>query len=328
MRKYIVITSIFEPTEAVIDFSRKEDYQLVVVGDKKSPSDWQCDRVIFLSVGQQDKSGFDLHIPYNHYCRKMFGYLYAIMNGADVIIDTDDDNIPESNWGFPEFSGKYPLIPENLGFINIYELYTKQKIWPRGYPLRFINKSGVIPGGGNSQQKVEVGIWQGLANGDPDVDAVYRLTNNRICNFENRGLRVLGKNTITPFNSQNTAFRKELFVLLYLPSFVTFRFTDILRGLIAQPIMWLYGYYLGFTDATVMQKRNPHDYLKDFESEIPMYLWSEKIHELVSVSLSINRSIDDNLYNAYKILHKEGIVRSQELRALESWLKEYKRSCK
>lgn len=35
MKKYIIITSIFKPTEAVEKFSRNEDYQLIVVGDKK-----------------------------------------------------------------------------------------------------------------------------------------------------------------------------------------------------------------------------------------------------------------------------------------------------
>ena len=102
MRKFIVITSIFEPTEAVIEFSRQKDYQLVVVGDKKSPSNWHCDNVVFLSIEQQESIGFKLnrHLPYNHYCRKMFGYLYAFSNGADIIIDTDDDNIPKLNWVF------------------------------------------------------------------------------------------------------------------------------------------------------------------------------------------------------------------------------------
>ena len=69
-----------------------------------------------------------------------------------------------------------------------------------------------------------------------------------------------------PYNTQNTATRKELFPLLYLPAYVTFRFTDILRGLIAQPIMWLYDYHLGYSGATVTQKRNAHDYFEDFQS--------------------------------------------------------------
>ena len=41
---------------------------------------------------------------------------------------------------------------------------------------------------------------------------------------------------------------------MYLPTFVTFRFTDILRSYVAQPIMWNAGYRLGFTNATVTQK--------------------------------------------------------------------------
>ena len=36
MKKTIVITSIFNPTEAVFGFSKMDDYQLIVVGDKKT----------------------------------------------------------------------------------------------------------------------------------------------------------------------------------------------------------------------------------------------------------------------------------------------------
>ena len=325
MRRFIVITSIFEPTEAVIEFSRQKDYQVIVVGDKKTPSSWHCNNVIYLSVSEQEDLGFKLtrDLPYNHYCRKMLGYLYAISEKADVIIDTDDDNIPRPGWGFPEFTGSYPQIPENLGFVNIYELYTSQKIWPRGYPLRHIKKASSIPHEKISNQEVKVGIWQGLANEDPDVDAVYRLTSDQLCIFEDNGPYVLDRGTVTPINSQNTAFLKELFVLLYLPSLVTFRFTDILRGLVAQPIMWQCGYRLGCTNATVTQERNPHDYMKDFESEIPMYLYSERIVELVSASISGDQSIEDNLYAAYLGLNKAGIVCKEEINCLEAWLIDY-----
>ena len=103
--KYIIITSIFQPTKAVKAFAKLKDYQLIVVGDKKSPKNYNCDNVTFLSIEDQKKFDYPIlnDLPYNHYCRKMIGYLYAIQNGAEIIIDTDDDNIPYENWNFPDF---------------------------------------------------------------------------------------------------------------------------------------------------------------------------------------------------------------------------------
>src|SRR5258708_6422921 len=232
MKKTIVITSIFDPTEAVVSFSRMKDYELIVVGDKKTPENWQCENVQYISIAQQEKSGFELAktLPYNHYCRKMIGYLIAIQNGAEYIVDTDDDNIPKENWVFPEFENKFDCTPENNGFINIYQLYTRQKIWPRGLPL----------------------------------------------------------------------------------------------NLIAKPIMWLYNYKLGFINATVVQKRNPHDYMKDFISEIPMYEHCEKVIELVSGAISVSESIETNLYNAYKALLEKNIVSEKEMETLQAWLADWK----
>lgn len=323
--KFIVITSIFEPTEAVIKFSRQDDYDLIVIGDKKSPPRWQCDSVIYLSVEQQEFLGFELirHLPFNHYCRKMIGYLYAISINAEIIVDTDDDNIPLHHWHFPEFSGKFNCIPKDMGFINIYELYTDQKIWPRGYPLRLVRRANTLDRSIIFEKQATVGVWQGLANEEPDVDAICRMVSDQICIFEDNGPYVLDVRTVSPFNSQNTAFVKDLFVLLYLPSFVTFRFTDILRGLVAQPIMWLHGFRLGFTNATVKQVRNPHDYMKDFESEVPMYLHSEAIIDLVASSISASRSIGENLYNAYNCLHRQDIVCKREMKCLEAWLTDF-----
>lgn len=323
MKKFIVITSIFPPTEAVLAFSKMNDYQVIVVGDKKTPYDWHCNNVDFISVAQQNDLEYELTevLPFNHYCRKMLGYLKAAKNGADYIIDTDDDNIPKEEWCFPEFDAYYDCISENLGFVNIYQLFTKEIIWPRGLPLNLINKQFELDKN-LTKENCKIGIWQGLADEDPDVDAIYRLTNDKMCFFEKREPVVLNRGTISPFNTQNTIFRKELFALMYLPTHVTFRFTDILRGLVAQPIMWLYGYKPGFTNATVIQKRNPHDYMKDFISEIPMYQYCERVVELVSQTISVSNSIESNLYNAYNSMLKESIVCDKEMITLETWLRD------
>ena len=321
--KTIVITSIFNPTDAVISYSKMNNFKLIVVGDKKTPANWYCNNVDYISAIDQEKLDFKLAkiLPYNHYCRKMLGYLKAIQIGSDYIIDSDDDNIPKDNWCFPEFENKFDCISDNKGFINIYQLFTKQKIWPRGLPLNLIGKQFDL-------EKLlkfkdcKIGIWQGLADSDPDVDAIYRLTDDTPCYFNEPEPVVLGKGSVSPFNTQNTIIRKELFALMYLPAFVTFRFTDILRGLVAQPIIWLLDYQLGFIKATVLQKRNPHDFMIDFISEIPMYQHCEKVVDIVSNSISSSESIEGNVYNAYKSLFAENIVCEKEMQTLEFWLKD------
>lgn len=325
MKKTIVITSIFNPTESVLKFSALPDYEIIVVGDEKTPAEWNCEGVDYVSIDNQNEMPFELRkaLPTNHYCRKMLGYLKAISSGADVIIDTDDDNIPKHDWAFPDFEGDFASVAGDKGFVNIYQMFTDQKIWPRGLPLDLITKSFELDSS-LTTEKCNVGVWQGLADEDPDVDAIYRLTSDIPCYFDEREPVVLQKGSVCPFNTQNTAIRKELFPLMYLPTYVTFRFTDILRGLIAQPIMWLYDYHLGFINATVVQKRNPHDYIKDFESEIPMYQHCREVIELVSNSISSSESIEDNLYNAYKSLLKANIVCDQEMVNLKAWLKDIK----
>lgn len=322
MKKFIVITSIFKPTEAIEAFARLQDYQLIVVGDRKSPPDWKHERCTYLDVeGQVDLlRGLAEAIPFNHYGRKMMGYVYAMRQGADVIIDTDDDNIPYADWNFPGFGGSFTTSREDLGWVNIYHHFSQQPIWPRGLPLRNIRDSRDKLQWQEQANRVNVGIWQGLADEDPDVDALYRLTSDVPCIFEKKDPVVLEKGTTCPFNSQNTAIRKELFPLLFLPSFVTFRFTDILRGIIAQPILWQQGYRLGFTSATVVQKRNVHDYFRDFESEVPMYLHTERSLEAVTAAMR-QGNVTDNLLSAYEALLKINIVEPREMKVLEEWLK-------
>lgn len=321
MKNAIVITSIFQPTEAVVAFSQMPDYQLIVVGDKKTPENWHCENVRYLSLPEQEKMDFRLAkiLPVNHYCRKMLGYLEAMQGGASCIVDTDDDNLPKKNWHFPAWEGQYERLTGNMGFVNIYQLYTSDKIWPRGLPLNLINQTFELEKS-LTRQDCRIGVWQGLADEDPDVDAIYRLTNNALCYFSDRKPVVLAAGTICPFNTQNTMIRRELFALMYLPTYVTFRWTDILRGLVAQPIMWLYDYQLGFTNATVVQKRNPHDYVKDFLSEVPMYEYCEKVIELTDAAISGRQSIAANLFNAYSSLLKSNIVGKLEMNTLEAWL--------
>ena len=322
-KQFIIITSIFSPTKAVEEFSKKENFKLVVIGDKKTPERWKADNTFFISVEDQNQLSFQINdlLPFNHYSRKNIGYIHAIKNGAEVIIDTDDDNIPYDNWSFPDFEGNYPEVKDRNDYVNIYSYYAEQKIWPRGLPLDLINSSSVnIVSKELVNQDSKIGVWQGLADGEPDVDAIYRLVDNTPCAFQKNGNIVLPKNTISPFNSQNTAFRKELFPLLYIPTTVTMRFSDILRGLVAQPIMWFYGYKLGITEATVYQERNEHDFVKDFIEEIPCYIKGKEVIDIVKKAIKQEHTVSQNLYFAYEALYKNEIVKHEELLVLKAWI--------
>lgn len=325
-KKFIVITSIFSPTEAVKKFANIDGWHLIVVGDKKSPSDWKLPNVTFLGPEDQLKLGYEIldKLPWNHYCRKMVGYLYAIEQGADLIAESDDDNIPYDSWPELPDSIAMPKLISGSKFVNIYKFFTNEPVWPRGYPLnRILESEDTIQKEGSDK----VGIWQFLADEDPDVDAIYRLTNNKPIYFsrENISFLALDKGTVSPFNSQNTIFTKELFPLLYLPSYVTFRFTDILRGLVAQPLMWTTDMRLGIGPATVIQKRNPHDYLRDFESEIPVFLHSEKVIDILSSLNLEGEQLADALLIAYEELLKEEIVKPEETELVSRWVNDIKR---
>jgi hypothetical protein len=319
--RFIVVTTINPPSRAIEAYASLRDWQLVVVGDRSTPSSWQCRGAIYLSPSDQKKLGLRVAklTPWNHYCRKMIGYLYAMSQGAVLIADTDDDNIPLANWGCLPFEGEFPTV-FGEGFKNIYKFFTDEFVWPRGYPLQHLLADRSTDELRTARSKV--GVWQFLANGDPDVDAIYRMVFGKRINFRQNPAIVLGENLVSPFNSQNTFFTKEMFPLLYLPGYVSFRFTDILRSLVAQPIMWNCGCRLGFGPPTVRQERNPHDHLKDFESEIPVYLYSEKIVDSLREAIKRRVSIEDSIMIAYRVLLRNGIVKKQEIGLLKAWIED------
>jgi hypothetical protein len=319
--QFVVVTSIFDPTSAVQTLAELDAWELVVVADEKTPRDWFVEGARLLAVERQRDLPYRLAglLPWNHYARKTLGYLYAIEAGAQLIWDTDDDNLPRAGWQLPTFAGEYYVL-SGTRYVNVYTLFSDQHVWPRGYPLsRLLEEASPI----GARRQVDVGIWQFLADGDPDVDAIYRLTDNRPIVFDQRPPVVLDSGSVCPFNSQNTVFRREVFPLLYLPSYVTFRFTDILRGIVAQPILWKYGYRLGFAAPTVVQDRNPHDLLRDFESEIPVYLHGERALEVVCHAVAGGSStMVEDLFRAYQALVAAMIVPAEELALVEGWIED------
>jgi hypothetical protein len=101
--KWAVITSIApEPTKAmlaILNNTIAPDWCLVVIGDEKSPDVFPSPnnrRLVYLNLNDQGNLPFRTTrlSPTNSFSRKNIGFLYAIQQGAEVIFDVDDDNIP------------------------------------------------------------------------------------------------------------------------------------------------------------------------------------------------------------------------------------------
>ena len=174
---------------------------------------------------------------------------------------------------------------------------------------------------GDGITSTRVAIWQGLVDADPDVDAIHRLIFGTKVTFEDRGPLVLGQGTYAPFNSQNTLWADAtVFALLYLPTTVTFRYTDILRSYVALPILEKVGLSLGFLGPTARQDRNEHDLMIDFESEIPMYRTANRVVDDLNTVVSSNATVEENLTSCYQRLEETGITTAAELPRVQAWL--------
>ena len=110
MKKYIITTTINEPTEATIKFCEiadKKDFTFVIVGDTKTPHQSYVDltekynNVIYLNPESQDRLYPELSevIGWKTIQRRNVGLVYAYQSGAEIIATVDDDNIPYDSWG-------------------------------------------------------------------------------------------------------------------------------------------------------------------------------------------------------------------------------------
>jgi hypothetical protein len=322
MNQWIVVTTINAPTKAIrrIGELAAEGWNCVVVGDRKTPKDWAYGNVHYLDFDAQERRYRDLAalIPANHYSRKNLGYLYAMEQGAEVILETDDDNIPLEGFGRDISIDVTGDVVGGSSWINAYAHFTDALIWPRGNPLDTIHQAGVVN---------EVGvsaccpIQQYLADGDPDVDAIYRLLFRERLTFRQRDPIILAPGSWCSFNSQNTLFFRQAFPLLYLPCHVSFRMTDIWRSFVAQAGLWSQHQQLAFRSATVVQERNEHNLMRDFRDEVDGYLMNARIAEILASVRA--ESLPMFVRAAWQALHRDGIVKSEEVRIVDAWMDRY-----
>ena len=189
--------------------------------------------------------------------------MYAFQHGAKYIYDTDDDNFLQYDLsGFQaaqEWSSHLVLVGDNLTS-NPYAHFGQSTMWPRGYPLERV--------GAGAERRYSIcdvappPVQQGMVDGDPDVDAVFRLTRRRksqplSLSFDRAAPPfVLPRRTFAPFNSQNTFFAASAFWGLLLPAnSVADRVVDIYRSYWTQRLLWLVGDGVAFAPPQSLQVR-------------------------------------------------------------------------
>jgi hypothetical protein len=314
----IVITGIHGKTPSIEAYERMPGWHVIVVGDRKSIPIASSQTLTYLSMDDQRDLGFSYTAlcPENHYSRKNIGYLYALQQGAESMYDTDDDNVPLPEWKEPEHA-EVMAGESATGFANVYRYFGDTFCWPRGFPLDALHGEEMnvaVP-----DAPLEVGVWQSLADSDPDVDAIFRMVFPGRVSFERKTPLVLRAGTYSPFNSQATFWKRAAAPLLYLPSTVSFRFTDILRGYIAQRLLWEQGIHVGFTSPLVRQDRNAHDLMSDFESEVPCQLQVRPL-ALTLQGMALGSDAFANVRSVYAALSEAKIVEKGEVAACAAWL--------
>ena len=334
IKKALVITTIASSKHPILQkfakISLKQNIDFIIIGDKKSPSKFTLKGANYFSLQKQKSLKLKLSkiLPTNHYSRKNLGYLIAMIKNPETIIETDDDNIPLKNFFSKKTTTKQnSYISKNAGWVNVYKFFTKKNIWPRGFALEKLQTPLTKQ---LKFSKVISPIQQGLADKNPDVDAIYRLTNKLPIMFNLSKNISLGKGSICPFNSQNTSWLRDAYPLMYLPSYCSFRMTDIWRSFIAQRVAWACGWSILFHNSTVVQERNEHNLMRDFDEEISGYNNNLRImNNLMKLKLKSGiKNIKNNMILCYKELILMNLIDKKELKLLNAWFLDLKQVLK
>ena len=277
MKKFIVTTTINKPTTATLKFCEiadRDDWNFVIVGDTKTPRDEyrklekEYKNVTYLSPNQQEELYLELSnvIGWKTIQRRNIGYVYAYQNGADIMATIDDDNIPYDNWGL-NYIGKeieIDLYEPELDIFDPLSITKDNYIWHRGFPIEYLQKRHRVEYKGKTKRKVliQADLW----DGDPDIDAMARLTLKPIVKYSDITSPYCS-NKISPFNSQNTFLSREVIPYYAVLPFVG-RMDDIWGAYILQHY---FPNSVIYAPSSVYQDRNVQDLVTNLEKEIIGY---------------------------------------------------------
>jgi hypothetical protein len=297
MSNAIVTTTINPPKEALERFAQK-GWHMIVIGDQKTPHGTYkefCTKyphVEYLSPEKQDKLYHKLsdNIGWNCIQRRAIGIAHAYVKKFDVVALVDDDNIPMDNWGEEILVGKKVTVTSYQTNEKVFDPLLASghpELWHRGFPIQLLGKREYSVELKTITVQVQADLW----NGDPDIDAICRVSHPEPVEFYHKKFT---SNALCPFNSQNTFLSHEALKYYYLLPHIG-RMDDIWGSYILQEYM---PNSVLYAPPSVVQKRNKHSIVQDLKDEMfgyehtielvnDLYYWSrylpEKTQEFVKL---------------------------------------------
>jgi hypothetical protein len=310
--KWIIITA-FKSNNNKIDIKWKElNYS---------------NKIIYLTLKEQMKLGYSIlkFLSFNSYARKNIGYLYAIQHGAKEIFEINEDIVISDLNSFNlNFNNIYFGIRNDSKMINPYIHFGENHIWPRGFRLRDIgsqcfNKFYTLD---STHLKLTPLIYQGIINGVPDIDSIFQKTKitNYEYNFSFIDPLIYFPGYFIPINSKNTKYLYSLFPFLALPSTISEKISDILRGYILQYFAWRYnGCVVYHSSHNYNRKKNISKNTNFIEEKNLFYSLDNYLDVLNKASkLKINEI--DTLFYIIKNLVNLGFLGEKDLKIYKAYI--------
>jgi hypothetical protein len=267
MKKIIVSTTIHSPTAAIERFDAMKDWDLVVVGDLRTPSDYRLQRGEYLGFEWQQRYDPELSDAIGPNCiqRRNFGLLWAHDHGADVVALVDDDNMPYEHWGKNLLVGRESevnYINTDLPAFDPVGATNHRHLWHRGFPLQLLSRRDY---GNRTRQTMVPDVQADFWDGDPDIDAICRMEHAPVCRFDPQCFP-LASNRPSPFNSQNTFLAGRL-----LKDYFLFPHVGRMDDIWAAYYLQAKGCRVVYGAPSVVQERNAHDGTRDMRQEFLGY---------------------------------------------------------
>ena len=130
----------------------------------------------------------------------------------------------------------------------------------------------------------------------------------------------LRRGTMMPYNAQATLHAYDALWGLLLPCTVHGRVTDIWRAYFTQRLLWDIGSRIAFATPWVTQYRNAHNYLADFNSELPLYQQAGALIDAPLAWCPTSETLPGRLEELYVLMYEMNILQIGDVKLAQAWL--------